>query len=400
LSEELHAALAMLPARDRGASAMSRALKVDRVTCQRIVTAANKANVNAGVLVRAPGIEGLRQFVAAMSARRGSRANAEQLAALSAAIDRFEVLLIQVGGSQRKLRTRLESSTTFDTPVEASGADDPGVRESLFRSAAATTGRWSTAVSDVRIVRPVPDQPHLTEGLRVRGMFGHISRPNAIPLEIGEATPLQSPTATEPAFSTLDSTPATGATPSSLLPAFCTLPLPRVISRAAGPRVVHQIDTGSATAATPSDIVLAHRTSQPDRHPATLDPPLGEMWFMVTFPVQRMVFDVFLHREIARRCIPSLELHLWGPDAGRHGSSRWSTRFPGGPRLEVLGSGLGAAATPAYSRHAELLRSVFDQVGWDPDEFAGYRCEVTYPVWRAGYCMLFDFAGNEIPSPS
>jgi hypothetical protein len=37
------------------------------------------------------------------------------------------------------------------------------------------------------------------------------------------------------------------------------------------------------------------------------------------------------------------------------------------------------------------MQHVFERVGWDPEQFVGYRCEVAYPVWQAAYCMLFDF---------
>jgi hypothetical protein len=116
---------------------------------------------------------------------------------------------------------------------------------------------------------------------------------------------------------------------------------------------------------------------------------------MQSFPTRRLVFEVFLHRDIARRCIPGIQVHLWQPDQ-RAGMSRWSTQFPGGPRLEVLSAGPAAAATAAYPRHADLLGDVLGQVGWDAHDFVGYRCDTTYPVWRAAYVMLFDFTGNEL----
>jgi len=38
------------------------------------------------------------------------------------------------------------------------------------------------------------------------------------------------------------------------------------------------------------------------------------------------------------------------------------------------------------------VHEVLDRLGWAASEFVGYRCEVEFPIWRAGYCMLFDFA--------
>lgn len=402
LHAELREAIALLPESQRGASAMARGLSIDRATCQRIVAAAVRPQVGPEMLVQIPGVQGLRQFVSALAGRKGARAHSEQLAATSAAIDRFEELISQLAGSQRQLKMRLGLdgwAQTVEPPPMHGGADDLAARESLFRAAAGITGRWSETLIDVRIIRPVPGLPLLTEGLRVRGMIGHVSRRDAVPLEMGGSAPLRAQSPPGPAFSTLGAQPASGTSLGSLLPEFCSAPLPRVTSRSADDRVIHVIDTDGSSPERPVDIMLAQRGAQSDRHPASLRPALGEMWLLVTFPARRVVYDVYLHREIARRCIPSLELHLWGPDMGRHGSSRWSTRFPGGPRLEVLSSGIAGAATNAYPRHPALLQQVISEVGWSGDDFVGYRCEVHYPVWRAGYCMVFDFTGNEVEAP-
>lgn len=397
LHAELRAVIELLPEGRRAASAMARALRIDRATCQRIVAVASRTGIGPDGLVQLPGIQGLRHFLKAVGSRKGARAQAEQLAAAGAAVDRFEELIEHLGGSQRRLRSRLglAGGVPAASSAQHGGAEDPVVREALFRAAASITGRWSETTIETRIIRPVPGHPLLTEGVRIRGLIGHRARADAVPLEVGETAPLRTASPPGPAFATLDARPASGHTPGSLVPEFCTEPLPRVISRSAGNRVVHVIDTAEAPVDAATDIVMAHKASQPDRHPATLRPALGEMQFLMTFPARRMVYDVFLHRDIARRCIPSMEVHLWRPDLAGPGPGRWSTRFPGGPRLELL-SGGAAVETGAYARQPDLLAHVLGQIGWDADEFVGYRCETLFPIWRAAYCMIFDFTGNEL----
>ncbi len=380
-----------LPESDRGASAMSRVLGIDRVTCQRIVAAVSKAEVEPQTLVQLPGVQGLRQFTEAMRQRRGSRAYAEQLNAASVAIDRFQTLLEQLGGSQRQLRARITADTVL-APAPATEGEQ-SARESLFMAAAAVTGRWSQSLIDIRIIRPTRDDPGLTEGLRARGYLGHQAREEALPLEMFGSAPLQA-RATGPAFIPLLGAEASNA----LLQEFCSRPIPQIISRSAGDGVFQLIEPAPGAGGAPMDIVTGHRGTQPDLHPAALRPAVGEMWSLIAFPCRRLVYDVFLHREIARRCIPALEVHLRGHEAHPLGSRRWSTRFPGHQSLQVLSAGLSGAHTSAYPRHLELLGSVFARSGWNPDEFVGYRYEVEYPIWRAGYCMAFDFTGNELPA--
>jgi hypothetical protein len=400
LVQELRSVLTRLPDSERGASALSRSLNMDRITCQRIVGPTNRREIGPDTLAQLPGIQGLRQFLGAMAQRSGNGAAIEDLAAAGAAVDRFARFLQGIGGSQRRLRFRLEADEYRQREWAGASPDDQGRedRESLFRAAAAVTRRWSETLFNIRAVRPAPGNPRLTEGLVIRGMLGHTARADAVPLEMGEAVSIPARRPDGAAYMTLERRPASGATPTSLLPEFCSEPLPRITSRAAGDRVVHQIDPAEGASGLPMDLVMAHVGSQPDQHPATRRPALGEMWFLITFPACRLVFDVFLHRDIACRCIPSLSTHLWGPDVVHWGSSRWSTRFPGGLRLAVLGQGVASASTPGIPRHAEMLTRVFGEVGWNPDEFTGYRCEVMFPLWRAGYCMLFDFTGNELPA--
>jgi hypothetical protein len=399
LHSELRAVVAILPEGLRGASALARGLSIDRATCQRIFGVAARPQVGAESLVHLPGILGLRQFLKAMAARKGAKAHAEQLAAAGAAVDRFEEFIEHSGGSQRRLRSRLGLIGSSGSAPFQVGADSPVAREALFNAAAAITGRWSSLTIESRFVRPVPGNPLLTEGLRIRALIGHAARPDALPLETGESAPLRSTPAPGPAFATLDAQPASGHTPASLLPEFCTDPLPRVISRSAGDRVVHVIDTESGPQGRPADIVMAHRTARPDWHPATLRPPIGDMAVLQSFPTRRLLFEVFLHRDIARRCLPALQVHLWQPDLPGKGGTRWSTQFLGGPRLEVLSTGPVVSSTPAYARHGELISHVLDQVGWAGEDFVGYRCDTAYPVWRAAYVMLFDFTGNELDAP-
>jgi hypothetical protein len=231
----------------------------------------------------------------------------------------------------------------------------------------------------------------MTETVHTRAMIGHRARPDAVPLEVGNS-------AQAPSDGKASSEPHGPGerSPGHLVEEFCSRPLPRIVSRTSSGNVVHVVDvpvTGSEE--TPADIVLMQMRAAPDKHPATLNPPIGEVWRMVTFPARHMIFDVFLHREIACRCLPSLELHLWTPEPIGHLRARWSTRFAGGPKLEMMGVGLERAGLRVYPRYVELAEHVMARMGWNPRELVGYRCELAYPLWRGGYCMSFDFSGNE-----
>lgn len=382
---DLRALLDALPERDRGASAMSRALGIDRNTCQRLVAATARGDADERTLVQLPGIQGLRQFINAARDRVRVEGVVDMSTSATHSVDRLEALIEKLAGSQRRLRQRLEASVDLSIGESAAPSDDLAARKALFRAAAAVVGRWSESQVTLSMIRPAKGDPSRTESLIVRGHVGHVSRSSAVPLEIGFAVDPR-----------LNCGTRSGENESPLLEAFCSRPTPQISSRTVDGRRVHAIDPAETARVGPCDIVLMDALRS-DMHPATRRPALGEVWSLVTFPVQKFVFDVYVHRDIDELCSASIEQHLWSPQIMMQGFWRWSTRFPGGPKLGVLGQGISAAQTSAYARHAELTRHCFDLVGWEANEFVGYRCEVAFPSWRAGFCMLFDFAGHEMP---
>jgi hypothetical protein len=414
---ELRGLVELLTEQERGASAMARALEIDRNTCQRIVAATGRGEADASMLVQLPGIAGLRQFMEAMGKRFPGGEAAAAIAGVGAAVDRFEKVIDELAGSQRKLRERLDMDRVggaagfggLDSLGTAGPSDNLSVRRSLFRAAVDVVGRWSETRLSLRIIRPVPGDPMHTENVRMTGHVGHMARAISVPLEVYSGVPeqlVESEGSTggpdgRVAFQSLDARQSVGDTPGFLMREFCSQPLPRVTSRAAGAKVVHAIDE-MGTPGQASDIFVADRRAGRDKHPATQHPAIGEVSTIMNYPARRFVMDVFLHRDIARRCIPSLEVHLSPLPSGSMILSRWSTKIPGGPRLELLGTpqdGAQHLSTDAYPRHAEAVHALFASAGWDASEFIGYRCDVPYPIWRAAYCMLFDFTGSELPEP-
>ncbi len=393
---EIKTVLGSLPPNERGASAMSRSLGIDRATCQRIVSTITQADRSPEMLVRMPGVQGLRQWIEAI---RGKAVAGEGvLEAAGIAIDQFEDTLTRLAGSQRRLAQRLSASERFTpSPTEQTTAGEGAAREALFHAAAEITGRWSEASITIYAFRPSTENPRRMERLVAMGQIGHRSKTEAVPLVISSGRRRDE----ELVFTSLNQEQVEGASARALLEPFCSKPLPRITSRSGAGQIMHVIDPIETSQGDAVDMILANRTVQSVEHPAASSPAVEELWNLMSFPARRLVFDVYMHRELARISIPGMDMHLWGPELGEGVGDRWFIRFPSAPKLTLLGTGLRNAATPSYTRHAELTHYLFEQAGWPAGEFIGYRCEVSYPVWRAGYCMSFDFTGNELePLPN
>lgn len=397
LRDELRALIDLLPPTDRGASALAKKLKLDRATCQRIVATLSEPTPDARTLVNFPGIEGLRLFIEAFAHRpKTAPSDKQTIDSAANAVDSLQNLLEHLKVSQRGLRRLLDDHSV--QPVEAAraendwlGQDDVAARATLFNAAAHVVGRWTDTLVGVSIIRPVIGSPKLTQNVQLRAHIGHHAHQTSAPLELGSRAQVRDTDKT--VYTTLDPESQAGPWGALVVP-FCSRPLPRVTSRRIGGSVTHVVEPEESSPDTPFDVVIANRTGTPEPHPATLTPAVGEVSSIVRYPSRRMLHDVFLHRDIARTCIPALETHLWTPTDARV-MARWSTRIPGGPKLQLLGQGLGSAASPAWDRYPELLRYGFEHAGWNPDEFVGYRCEIEFPLWRCSYHFLFDFTASE-----
>lgn len=376
LREELRALLADLPVQYQSASGLARALDIERTTCQRLVSAVIGSYPGPPLVGQLPGGSGLRMVLDAIGAH--AEFSVTNLNAARAAAHELDETIRDLAGSRRQLLGRLESN------AEGPGAprDEPAAREQLFHAAAALTGRWSALWFAAHVYAP-SDDPRFMAQARAHGLIGHHARPSAVPLTFhvfGEEP--EEPDQPDRYI------PLTG--PDAVLRDFSTGPLPIVRSRTPGEHVVQTIET-SPEQDEPAPIDLVFGLSGRLSHPATRDSQLEEVWALVNFPVRRLLFDVFLHRDLARSCIPGLDHHLWRPDFATQVGERWQTRFATGPKLELLPAGLDGAAANAYPRYVELMRTLFDARGYDPREFVGYRCEVAFPAWRTGYRMTFDF---------
>jgi len=393
LRSELGRLVASLPAEGRGASAMARTTGVLRVTCQRVVGALESGGDGVGMLARLPGVEGLRLFVDGF-VRAGIPT--QDVASARAAVEAFDRLITHAGGSHAKL-IRLVQEQATPAPVGDTALATPEQRRELFRAAAAVTGRRCRVAFSIYAFRPRPGDDATLERVLVKGLIGGIGTPGGMPFVLASGNTL---TEAEAGPRTLDSgAPLAENAPEAIMRAFTSNPLPTISARGTGGNVYQVVDAPALTAASaaglpvPFDIVTALRGSAPMLNPSTGRPTLSSVWSLVSCPSESLILDVYLHRSIERRFRPGLECLLWQAELDIPPERRWSTRVPNPPRLQLLGEGIGHSASEMYARHGEVTAAMFAQSGFQPEEFIGFRCEVRWPVWRAGYCLTIDEAG-------
>jgi hypothetical protein len=391
LHTELRRIVEAFPEHARGATGMARHLNVLRQTCQRVVSSVEPGVGGPAVLASLPGVVGLRQFLDGAEAVGVSAAD---VSSARAAIEQFDRLIRETGGSQSRLAARINARPAATT-ARGSTADD--ARRALFDAAVAVTGRACDTAVSIYAFRSGEGGLTLERAL-AKGQIGASVWPGGMPLVLSSGNTLAR--ADRPGeIQLIDKTQPRGVTPEAILRPFTTDPLPTVTSRVGKNGLIQVIDppamSESAQPCEPLDIVTATRGQHPMIDPTTGRPTFDSVWSLIGSPARRLVLDVYLHVDMERDFRPTAEAHLYNPGLYGPDDDRWPTRVPAQPRLELLGRGIGNAACNSYARHAELTSFFFEHVAWDPSQFVGFRCEVAYPVWRAGYAIFFEHVARD-----
>ncbi|MDF1809593.1 MAG: hypothetical protein P1U42_07855 [Phycisphaerales bacterium] len=383
LHSDLSNLVEQLPSTAQNGSGMSKHLNIVRNTCQRVMHAIRDQSPNAQTLVKLPGVKGLEQMLDAM---RSTDIKVDTIELAQSAVVQFDQLINSLAGSHTKLASRINAAGTVGTHSYLGSAE---AREQLFQSAINVTGRSAATNISLYAFRQSPENPDVLQRALASGLLQTTVVPGGMPVVIRAGDTLQWDDPENRTLDYLDDSKPHGNTPDALLKEFTTHPLPTVSSQGTSDNLIQVIDPANFDGPQTLDVITAARSNHPFRDPKTGNLTLDEVWSLVNCPSARMLFDIYLHRDLERMVRPQIDAQLWYPNLSSPGGQRWITRYPSPPRLELLGDGISRAKTPSHPRHFELTGTLFDRVGWDPYEFVGFRCEVIYPIWRAGYCMSF-----------
>lgn len=389
-----------LPQHARSGLGLARHLGVDRGTSTRFVGAFAKPVDGLGVLGTFPGVRGLRQILEALAKKQNSKA---ALAAATAAVDRFERLIHDLGGSQTKVTERLaalRTSALADTP-EAHEQALLERRRLLFEASSGALGSRMDVWSVCQVYRPTPGSAGngtQMDQAMLRGTFGYRARRDAPPYALRSFGrndgPVSSPQDGLPGdreYQALEGTEVAGVPQATVFREFSSDPPPIVTNRGKGKEAVALIDAERLSEERGLDLAVAHVLLGNWRLPHLDTPPTHDVSVYVGTPCARMVFDVFLHRSMAQRCVPSMNLYRTTPAIFSDPSAHWYDKLPYAPALQIYLPEERTLATRLYRRQPELIHAFFKRLGWAMEEFVGYRIEVEYPYWCGFYSMMFDY---------
>ncbi len=165
-----------------------------------------------------------------------------------------------------------------------------------------------------------------------------------------------------------------------LLADFCSSPIPQVDVVRQGKEIHYELPPGPVgrTAALSLLYGVVARSAGPahrDEHNRYC-----ELGCSLTTPTETLLFDVLVHEKLswALRAEVLLYSRMDG-DTVPLTIKRERNRLPFTETVQDLGRGLATMITPLMPDYTDLMRAVFERVGWPADEFRGLRFTIQYP---------------------
>ncbi len=370
---------------------LARTLGINKDLSSRTLKALTKQDPLAAVY-HMPGPASLRQLLRAAGRRgvaQGLLESGEQ------AVAEFERLIRVEAGD----RISLDGMISAWLP-DARERFETTNKQAVFRGMAQIKGFVADVGLTTAIVHPSAD-PALVDGVWLLAWFGlRRLRPGAVMhVRSGQVRPLADPHRRR----TLGGTPLDDTT-GLLLRDFCSKPIPQLEAHVCGQTVHYLVAGDSIGPRSAVDLVLAELTLGCMRRYRTPPARPGFRQYRgpsseITVPVRTLVFDVLLHQDVYPHSDPALFIY----DTAGYGvadmndPSRDVDRLELNESVESLGQGIGRLRATEIPRYSEMLRHVFTQLGWEADQFRGYRCRIQYPVYGSQVCMGFEPPPAETP---
>ncbi len=369
-----------LPRPIRGGADLQRELGLPSTLSWQLHGAASAPDPIAAAM-QIPGRHATKRMLMAAAGKRVPKAI---LSKAAEAFETFEQVVERHAGDRAAFGSMLSGIA-----VELSSSTDMEARREAFRATSHLYGVQRTAAINCYIIRPGASgdrYDHVSVitsvGLRVMrpfeklcvGRHGHIpNHPGALP----------SPTPFRPVAD-----PGGDLAGVPLLSEFCSKPIPRFTCEPTGTLYVEIYLSGQAVGKT-GELSFSFGEYLPGLIPKDEELKLG---MTNIFPSEVQVHDVLLAPEIAKRVRAPRTAVYGGPYHDLRLRARDVDRLHTPAHSAFAGLGVESLHTASAPRYVEMLRFVFEKLGWDPDAFSAYRCRIEFPVLHSLLDVVFDGA--------
>ncbi|MBN1514197.1 MAG: hypothetical protein JXB13_19430 [Phycisphaerae bacterium] len=357
-----------------GPKQLAGVLGVNKDVSHRLLGALRRRDPLA-VVYQLPGPEPLRRVVKACMKNGVPR---EQTLAAEEAIQEFAQLIQQEGGD----RSGLDAIISAWLP-SARARFESSAKQLSHRAMRQIKGVAADVTFNTVFIHP-GSRPARLDLLRLEGLIGvRCVRPGGL-LKLGRHSLNSLDVAGENPLSTLDGVPIEGMS-GVLLEPFCSKPGIRIEVQRKGQDALYLLDWGGALGLSSArDIVMGEVRWGGMRRWRTPDDKRTKAGGIVdiSVPARMQVCDYILHEDAYPNWEPNVRVLELGPlgYAEVNDESRDVDVLDVVETVQPLGSGIERFRCEQIPRYDELLQYACDKLGWNPQSFRGYRCQVDYPI--------------------
>ncbi|MBN1425679.1 hypothetical protein JXA88_14075 [Candidatus Fermentibacteria bacterium] len=356
-------------------SRLVRELSLDKSLASRLVRSL-RAESPLQLAHLAPSPIGLRIVLDAAESRG---VDATLITRARGAVSEFENLLEDMPGGRSSLDALLSTAVP-----EVKERTELSAKQTVYRAMKQLLGLHCETNTTALILQPSDSDPRFADAIDLQQRLGicHL-RPHT-PVALHSATYGTEGGGEGPRMETIQGAVPQRGVETFLLPEFCTQPLPAMCMYHEGPHTILALDERKVRLHSPITITTGFivrngflRHAQPD---------VWEEWrcYLLAYPSRMMVRDLYIRDDLYVGSMPEVRLEFpLPPGAKRIHSKDLPTRLTQldlSAPVQQLGRGLFQAAIAGVPRHARILAYAFEQAGWDPARFRGYRCRIPYPV--------------------
>ena len=349
-------------------SLVAKKLGVNRMTCQRISKLQTTDCVTPLLLIEIPGVSGLLEFLDGM---KNAGTPQKKLEGAMSAVEAFSNFLRKLNLSHTKLMHEISLHFEATNPKQRLAR-----RKKLFEAASAVMGQSADTSISMMALTSKKDLPSYFEQIAIRGYSQIRAIHSSMPIRIA-------PNAAFSNYRKIGNDEVERNKP-VLIEQFCSTPLPTIDTRKIKEQNLAQIiNPEHLPIGEPFDCFA----SQHNIWNVKAETNSNSILMYNDYPTKSCIFDIYLHSLIDERLRITSDCHLWGTALLAPPEDDWMKRFTEDCDFKVLGRGTALADSSNYSKHKALTQHMFDLMGWDPNDFTGYRCEVQMPIWRSGISM-------------
>ncbi len=377
LATSLRAVTEAIPDRPAGPQRLAKALGLDKVFASRLLKALRNREPLT-VVHQLPGPDPLRRFLVAA---RKSGVPSERIQPAREAVEAFEGLIRDEAGDRSALGAILSAWLP-----EVRAQLELRARQTAYRAAGQILG--AQADFDHSTVLLYPAGGGRLDVVWLIGVVGlQRLRPGAtVKFDTQRLVPEAGKRRPTDLHGKVLNGPAVGPE------AFCSGTRATIEIQSAGESVHYLLGETGFGPRSAVDVLFCevNRAELPASVPADSG---RRAWFAaeISAPVKRSCFDIFVHRDVYPGEDPELLVYdrSSGGLADVNDPGRDIDRMQADQTMVPLGQGLDRTPLSELPRHPDLLGHVHACLGWNPEEFRGYRVRTDYPLHRAQVTYAF-----------